>query len=408
MTADQDPYLLMPGEELICPIHPLYYGVRAESDPRPPYVPEGRRLWLVTRYEDAKTILADPHVVKDVRGAVELYNHKAGVKWPLIGGRLAAHMLNVDPPDHTRLRRLVSRPLSVKAIERFRPKIEATVSTLLDAMEGQDQVDLISAFALPLPMMTICDLLGIPDSEMGRLHRWAEVLPRFSDTEEAAATALGILEDVNAIIEVKRATPGDDLISSLLRDHEAHNIGDDELPAMVYFLLVAGFEATVNLITNGTLALLRNPDQFALLRSDPALLPGAIDEFMRFDGPASMSMLRYTDAPVRVGGVEIPEGEFVFVSYQAANHDGDQFPDPDRLDITRHSAGHLGFGHGIHYCLGAPLARLEGEIAIGRLIDRFPDLALGTDPNRLTWMDGTLVHQLLSLPVLPKGPASPF
>ncbi len=399
MPDPKDQQKLPLGEELICPLHPVYYGVRADTPAREPYVPEGHRVWLVTRYKDVRAVLADSRVVKDVRGATELYNKRTGGDRPIIGGPLALHMLNVDPPDHSRLRGFVGKAFTEQAVERFLPKIEANADNLLAGLAGQDQVDLVAGFGLPLAIMNTCQLLGLPPSEMQMLSGWAEALSQFYAPDEANKVAQGIGDQLVTLVENKRANPGEDLLTAVIGAHDAGEMDDGELLAMVYLLIVAGFETSVNLIANSMLALLLHPDQLALLREDPSLLPGAVDELLRYDGPAAMAALRYTIAPVQVGGVEIPEGEFVLVSLRVANRDESRFPDSDKLDIRRPASGHMSFGHGIHYCLGAILGRAEARISIGKLIDRFPDITLGVDPAELAWLDGTIVHNLVSLPV---------
>ena len=399
MPDQKDQQKLPLGEELICPLHPVYYGVRADTPAREPYVPDGHQVWLVTRYKDVRSLLADSQVVKDVRGAAELYNKRTGGQRPIIGGPLALHMLNVDPPDHSRLRGFVSKAFTEQAVERFRPKLEANADYLLNELAGQDQVDLILGFGLPLAIMNTCQLLGLPPSEMQMLNGWAEALSQFYSPDEANEAARGIGDQLVTLVANKRDNPGEDLLTAVISAHDAGEMDDDELLAMVYLLIVAGFETSVNLIANSMLALLLHPDQLAMLRADPSLLPGAIEELLRYDGPAAMSALRYTTAPVQVGGVEIPEGEFVLASLRVANRDESRFPDSDKLDITRSASGHMSFGHGTHYCVGAALGKAEARVAIGKLIDRFPDIQLGVDPAELTWIDGTIVHNLASLPV---------
>jgi cytochrome P450 len=399
MPDMKDQQKLPLGEELICPLHPVYYGVRASTPAREPYVPDGHRVWLVTRYKDVRAVLADSRVVKDVRQAAALYNKQTGGDRPIIGGPLALHMLNVDPPDHARLRAVVGKAFTEQAVERFRPKIEANADLLLGQLAQHEQVDLIPGYGLPLAIMNTCQLLGLPPSEIEMLNSWAEALPQFYPPDEANEVARGIGDQLVTLLANKRAAPGDDLLTAMINAHDAGEINNDELLAMTYLMIVAGFETSVNLIANSVLALLLHPDQLALLREDPALLPGAVDELLRYDGPAAMAAIRFTTAPVQVGGVEIPEGEFVLVSLRVANRDESRFPDSDKLDIKRAASGHMSFGHGIHYCVGAILGRAEANIAIGKLIERFPDITLGVAPAELTWLDGTIVHNLVSLPV---------
>jgi cytochrome P450 len=315
-------------------------------------------------------------------------------------------MLNSDPPDHTRLRRLVATAFTMRRVELLRPRVAEITEDLLAGLAGQDEVDLVDAFAFPLPVTVICELLGVPHADRDAFRAWSTTLVSAGEAETLAVAGRDMAAYLRQLIAAKRAAPADDMVSALVQAHEddGDRLTEAELVAMAFLLLVAGHETTVNLIANGVLALLRHPDQLAALRGDPALLSGAVEEFLRYDGPISHATLRYTVEPVELSGVTIPAGEFVVVSLSSANRDGDRFPDADRLDITRAAGGHLAFGHGIHFCLGAPLARLEGQIAIGRLLDRFPGLSLAVDPDQLRWRNSTLLRGLESLPVRLSSP----
>jgi len=263
-----------------------------------------------------------------------------------------------------------------------------------------DPVDLIDHFAFPLPMTVICELLGVPDGDRQEFRAWSTTVLSDAPDQEVRAASTAMADYLVDLLAVKRAKPADDLLTGLIqaRDHE-DRLNEQELVSMVFVLLVAGHETTVNLIGNGTLALLRHPDQLARLRQDPSLVPGAVEELLRYNGPVNLATMRYTTEPVRLGDVEIPAGEFVLVSLASANHDDRRFADPERLDIGREATGHLAFGHGIHYCLGAPLARLEGEVAFRQLFDRFPGLRLAAAPAELRWRNSTLIRGLVRLPV---------
>jgi cytochrome P450 len=312
-------------------------------------------------------------------------------------------MLNSDPPDHTRLRRLVGKAFTTRRIEELRPRIEQITEELLDAMAGKDEVDLLDAFAFPLPITVICELLGVPQDDRDDFRIWSNRLVSGSEAAELVSqAAASMAEYLTKLVAAKRANPGDDMVTALVhaRD-EDDRLEENELVSMLFLLLVAGHETTVNLIGNSTLALLRNPDQLAALHADPSLLHGAIEEFLRYDGPVQLATLRFTTQPLTIAGTVIPEGEFVMVALTSANRDQEKFADPDRLDVTRPAGGHMAFGHGIHYCLGAPLARLEGEIALGRLLARFPELRLAAEPQELTWRVSTIIRGLETLPVSP-------
>jgi cytochrome P450 len=314
-------------------------------------------------------------------------------------------MLRHDPPDHTRLRQLVAKAFTPRMVEQLRPRVQAIAEALLDAVAGRGEMDLIDDYAFPLPITVIAEMLGIPPADRGQFRDWSDVLVRTAPPHtigpEAIAAAEGLGRYLEARIEERRRAPADDLIAGLLQAEEAGDkLGKEELQGMVYLLLVAGHETTTNLIGNGVLALLQHPDQLARLRRDSALLPSAVEELLRFCAAVVMST-RYAAEDVALGGVVIPKGGMVLIVIAAANRDPTRFPNPDALDITRADNKHLSFGHGIHYCLGAPLARLEGEIALGTLLRRMPDLRLGVAPESLTWRSPHFVLRgLVKLPVV--------
>jgi cytochrome P450 len=366
--------------------------------------PEGQRAWLITRYEDVRRALADPRLSKDWRKL----RAPGFVPDPSVGF-LMAHMLNADPPDHTRLRRLVQKAFTPGRVAGLRPRIEAITASLLDAMEaareadpaGDGAIDLITEFAFPLPMTVICELLGIPDGDREEFKTWSQVILSSTATfDEYRAAGGAMYAYFTRLLADKRAAPADDLLSALITARDSgDSLDEPELLAMIFLLLVAGHETTVNLIATGTLALLRHPSEFSRLRSDPSLLPGAVEELLRYANPLNHATDRYAPEPLEVGGVTIPAGEPVLVVTSSANRDPARFPDPDRLDLGRDASGHVAFGHGIHYCVGAPLARLEGEIAFGALLARFPGLTLAVEPAALRWRPSSLIHGLETLPV---------
>jgi cytochrome P450 len=393
--------------------HAGYARLRAELPVHQTVMPPGLNVWLVTRYDDVRAALADPRLSKDVEQARELLQRQATLRasGAAHAQTLSKHMLNADPPDHTRLRRLMTKAFTPARVARLRPRVEELANQLLDKLSLADEAELISQFGFPLPLAVICELFGVPEADRADLHRWSTAMvtdsasvaltsdSRSTDAQQAAAAISGYLV---RLIESKRRQPGDDLLTALVQargEHGEDMLDANELVSMAFLTLVAGHETVVNLIGNGMLALLRHPEQLAALRADPALLPNAIEEFLRFDGPANSAMLRHTTEPVTFGDVTIPAGEFVLALVTSANRDGDRFADPDRFDISRPAGGHLTFGHGIHYCIGAPLARLEGEVAFRLLLDRFPHIRLGVPADRLRWRFSTLVRGLESLPV---------
>ncbi len=387
--------------------HALYARLRVEEPVARAVTPVGLPVWLVTRYDDVRQALADPRLSKDADGFARTLERQPvpPANRAVFAQELNRHMLSTDPPDHTRLRKLVGRAFTVRAIAGLRPQVEAIATRLADRMAaGSAEVDLLDTFAFPLPMAVICDLLGVPDAERTSFRRWSNtLLTSDGAVDERTAAGLAMAEYLTALVAEKRARPADDMLSAIVAASEdADRLSADETVSMAFLLLVAGHETTVNLIGNGTLALLRRPDRLAELRADPGLVPSAVEEFLRLDGPVNLATFRHTTAPVEVGGTTVPAGEVVLVSLASANRDPDHYPAPDELDLHR-DAGHLAFGHGIHHCLGAPLARLEGEVAFRTLLTRFPDLHLAVDPDELTWRQSILMRGLTRLPVQLRG-----
>ncbi|HET6502781.1 MAG TPA: cytochrome P450 [Amycolatopsis sp.] len=403
--GDLGDLLVLDGEYIQNPSE-LEAKLRIESPVRPVWLPQQSRAWLVTRYADVREILTSPRVSKDSVRATELLRNFLPEDAPgldPVHRALEANMLNTDPPDHMRLRKLVGRAFTGRAVARLRPRIEAVTDELLDAMAGRAEVDLIAAFAAPLPMTVICELLGIPEGERDRFFEWTRITvtaphhPRLAEAREEFAAYLVDL------IRRKRAEPAEDLLSELIAvSDEGDRLSEDELVSMTMLLVIAGHDTTINLIANGVLALLAEPRQYAALREDPDLVPTAVEELLRYAGPVHIATLRFTAEPITVGGVRIPEGEFVALSLTSANLDAERFEDPEVLDVRRPGGGHVAFGHGIHHCVGAPLARLEAQIALGRLAARFPDLRLAGEPGALKWRSSTLFRALETLPVFPR------
>ncbi|MEU7021645.1 cytochrome P450 [Streptomyces sp. NPDC046203] len=364
--------------------------------------------WVVTEYAACRAALADPRLSKD--GATEAFARYAGLPTGGPGGGLTTHMLNSDPPRHTRLRRLVQQAFTTRRVAALRPRIEARVTALLDALEETavdttGAVDLIGRFALPLPLAVIFDLLGADPDDPGVLQvRGHSVAGNEGDGEVSVPTADAMLDRLRALVEEKRSRPGDDLLSALAaaRDDGGDGGGgwgalsEEEITSMAFLLVVAGHQTTVNLIANGLHALFTHPEQLAAVRADVSLVPGLIEEVLRHESPFGIATLRYTTEPVTIQGTAIPAGEFVQIALLAANRDPEVFPDPDRFDVTRDTSGHLAFGHGIHHCLGAPLARLQAEIAFTRLLRRFPALRPAATPA--AWQDNPRHRGLLTLP----------
>jgi cytochrome P450 len=349
--------------------------------------------------------LKDDSFAKDKLNAM---NPEQRAKTPWIPGfvkPLERNMLDLDDPDHARLRALVSKAFTPRLIERLRGRIEALCEELLDAMERESGTDLIAGYALPLPATVIAELLGVPAEDHAKFHRWSNRLVSVSsgrDMLRALLAALSFMRYLRNLVERRRADPEDDLITALIRAEEAGDkLSEDELLAMAFLLLVAGHETTVNLIASGTLALLEHPEQSERLRRDPSLTKTALEELLRYTSPVEMATERYAREDAEIGGTTIPRGELVLAVLGSANRDERHFEDPDALDLARDPNRHLAFGRGgLHHCLGAPLARMEGQIALDAFLRRFPGARLATAPEALLWRRGLFLRGLERLPLV--------
>lgn len=396
------------GQEFATDPYPAYAWLREHAPVRRTTLPSGVEAWLVTRYADARQALADPRLSKnplhhadDARG-----KSKTGIPGERSAG-LMTHLLNIDPPDHTRLRRLVSKAFTPRRVAAFAPRVQELTDHLIDGFAGRGSADLIHEFAFPLPIYAICDLLGIPREDQDDLRDWAGMMIRHGKGPRGgvARAVKKIRGYLAQLIHKKRLGDGDDLVSALIRasDH-GEQLTEEEVVAMCFVLLFAGFETTINLIGNGTHALLRHPGQRAALqgalaRGEHRLLETGVEELLRFDGPVEMATWRYATEALEIGGTAVAEGDPVLVVLAAADRDPARFDGPGTLDLARRDNKHLGYGHGIHYCLGAPLARLEGQTALATLLTRLPDLRLAADPGELRWRGGLIMRGLRTLPV---------
>ncbi|RDI27831.1 cytochrome P450 family protein [Lentzea flaviverrucosa] len=383
--------------------HEVHDLLRAEGPVREVILPHGLKAWLVTRYDEAKIALTDPRVSKNVQTGGHLmakHSTQTHVRRE-IEPTLSVHMLNMDPPDHTRLRKLVTKAFTARRIELMRPRVQEIAAELIAKLNDGDEVDLLEAFAFPLPITVICELLGIPIDNRDDFREWSNQLLTFGTPEQvkAAAGAMAgfLFQHVTAIAE---AEPNDTFFSALVHaDDSGDRLSTEELISMAFLLLVAGHETTVNLIGNAVLSLLKNPEQLQILKDRPELIPASTEEFLRLEGPVNVATFRYTLEPVELGGVTVPADEILMVSLIAANRDPQRYENAGQLDVTRSAQGHVAFGHGIHFCLGAPLARLEFDVALTQLLARFPNLALAAEPETLGWRDSTLIRGLHTLPV---------
>jgi cytochrome P450 len=373
----------------------------------------GAKVWLVTGYDEVRTLASHPHVSKDGRRMNELFARHSGLptedgddEQPASVGfhdDLATHMLNTDPPRHTRLRSLVSKAFMSREVERLRPRISQVADQLLDAMSGRSQVDLISDFAVRLPITIICDLFGIPEADRENFRTWgARLVGAGQDPDEVADASKRMVDYANALIDAKRADPGEDMVSALVRvsDDDGDRLTQSEVVAMIFFLVVAGHITTIYSIGNAVYDLLTHPGELAKLRADPALVPAAVDELTRFNPASQVGTFRFTTADISVGDVVIPAGEILALSWSSANRDCSHFGHAERLDINRRPKGSMSFGHGIHHCIGLPLAKMQIEIALTRLISRYPDLRLEVAPEDVRWENSALLRGLAALPVL--------
>ncbi|MDG9702336.1 cytochrome P450 [Streptomyces sp. DH37] len=384
------------GEDFARDPYSVYAGLRARGPVHRVRMPEGAEAWLVVGYEEARAVLADPRLSKDwgnASPALPLGPQASGIS-----------MLSTDPPDHTRLRKLVAREFTARRVEALEPRVREIADGLLDTMlkEPGRRADLVDAYAFPLPITVICELLGVPSLDRDSFRAWSGIAVGNAGLEEKRAAKEAITGYLTGLLAEKRRQPGEDLLSALLHtaDEDGDRLSADELLGMAWLLLVAGHETTVNLIANGTLALLTHPEQLALLRSDPSLTEGAVEEMLRYDGPVETPTYRFTVEPFEIGGTVIPGGgELVLAAIADADRDPERFAEPERFDIRRGPRGHLAFGHGIHHCLGAPLARLEGRVAVRALLDRCPDLALDIHPAAVSWRQGMLIRGPHRLPV---------
>ncbi|WP_318210168.1 MULTISPECIES: cytochrome P450 [unclassified Streptomyces] len=388
--------------------YPAYAWLREHAPVHRTTLPSGVEAWLVTRYGDARQALADQRLSKNPAHHEESPHAKGKTGIP--GERkaeLMTHLLNIDPPDHTRLRRLVSKAFTPRRVAEFTPRVQELTDRLIDSFVEKGSADLIHEFAFPLPIYAICDLLGVPEEDQDDFRDWAGMMIRHGGGPRGgvARSVKKMRGYLAELIHRKREAPGDDLISGLIKasDHGEH-LTENEAAAMAFILLFAGFETTVNLIGNGMYQLLRHPEQRELLQASIAagetgLLETGIEELLRYDGPVEMATWRYATEPLTLGGQDIPAGDPVLVVLAAADRDPERFDGPDTLDLARRDNQHLGYGHGIHYCLGAPLARLEGQTALATLLTRLPDLRLAADPEELRWRGGLIMRGLRTLPV---------
>ncbi|MFJ3224653.1 cytochrome P450 [Streptomyces sp. NPDC086783] len=370
------------------PIHPARFHLGIEG-------------WVVVGHDLAREALTHPALLKDSAPAAEALAAAGYVlNKPSVG--LGAQMLEADPPEHGRLRRLAAAAFTARRTAELAPRIERIAHDLIDAMPPSGEIDLVDAFNAPLPAMVIAELLGIPEEHHADFRHWSRYALQVASPEHRPALA-GLHALLAGLIADKRRVPRDDLLSALVgvRDERDGRLSEEELVGTGLMLIVAGHESTVNLLGNAVLALLRHPEQLQLLRERPDLTGGAVEELLRYDTSVERSTSRYAAEDLELGGVRIPRGGIVAVALGSAGHDAPQAEgdDPTVLDVTRPHARHLAFGHGIHHCLGAPLARLESTIALRTLLSRVPDLQLAQNADSLDWIGSGIIRGVVSLPV---------
>ncbi|MGQ0840045.1 cytochrome P450 family protein [Actinokineospora sp.] len=362
--------------------HGFFAELRAAGPVRQVEMPNGALVWVVTRYADVHRALSDQRLS---------VNNEHARSWPgfVFPPQLNANLMNMDPPDHTRLRGLVTKAFTPRRMEAMRGRIQEIADELIDAICETGSADLSEALAAPLPLTVIGELLGIPDTHHAAFRGWLSTLlmaeAGAATVDEARQAMTDIIRFLVELVADKQRNPGDDLLTDLIaiRD-KGDRLSDNELTSLVFLIFAAGYETTVGLIGNAVVALMAKPDQWADLLADPSLLPKAVEEFARFDGPSLLAIRRFPIEDVEIGGVTIPAGDTVLLALAAANRDESRFGDAD-LDIHRTANAHVGYGHGIHFCLGASLARMEGEIAIGTLLRRLPDLRLAIAAADVRW-----------------------
>ena len=381
--------------EFVADPYPMYRKLRESGAPYwQAHSGPGGGMWLVTRYADVALLLKEQHTTKSslhLKSAEEVtaFDHT---------------MLAKDPPEHTRLRSLASLAFTPARCRDLEPRVTQIVDDLIAKVKAKGEMDFVRAFAMPLPAIVIAELLGVPAEDHDAFHEWSEQIVRGSDelrSEEDARNfekaGMALFQYFGELIYRRRQQPQDDLISALILARDAQDkLTENELLSLCMGLLIAGHTTTANLLGNGLLTLFRNPDQLALLKSNRELMPTAIEEMLRYESPVQRATFRLTTKSVELGGVVIPEGQQVSLVLGAANRDPEVFADPDKFDITRQPNKHLAFGHGIHFCFGAPLGRAEARIGFSRLFDQLPNLELAGEPK---WGATTFFRGLDSLPV---------
>lgn len=392
------------SQELRSSPYPVYAQMRDREAVSRVRLPSGTTASVLTRYADVRAGLANPDLSRE---HYPLPFHCEGAGSDLVRAMLFDHMLRADGSAHSRVRRLATKAFTACQVGRFGSSIREIADQLIDRVDSAGSTDLVSAFAQPLPMAVISTILGAPQLGQEGYDEWAGVvLPVLygTDPKDIQARSLVLYERLATLIEQKKRDPGTDLTTALIHsEHDGDRLSDPELVATIFLIILAGQETTANLVGNALHALLSHPRQWAAVRADPALLPAAIDEILRYESSVHAATARIAVRDVEVGAHTIPAGEIVILSLASANRDCGEFVNPDQFDVTRSAGRHLGFGQGPHYCLGARLARLEAAVGVGAVVSRWPELALAVPAEDLRWHRGQIMRGLVRLPVVWSG-----
>ena len=401
MSAAQQPNIVS-GDFKADPF-PFFAQLRAAEPVFRVTLPDKTPVWLLSRYEDVLALLRDERFTKNRRSALTPQQARKQPWMPPMFRPLERNMLDLDPPDHTRLKSLVHKAFTPQLVDGMKTRLQALADELLDQVASRHEMELIRDYALPLPITIITEILGVPTKDRDKFHRWTNAVVSLTSptpTVRVLPSVWRFLRYLRGFFRMRRRDLKDDLISALIRAEEAGDrLSEDELLAMVFLLLIAGHETTVNLIANGTLALLQHPQELERLRQEPALIKAAVEELLRYSAPVFMTTERYARAATTIHDVTIPQGEMTLGVIGSANRDETVFNQPNKLDLTREPNKHLSFGQGIHFCLGAPLARMEAQIAINTLLRRQPALRLAGQPDGLQWRPSIFLRGLKALPV---------
>ncbi|ANZ20944.1 cytochrome P450 107B1 (P450CVIIB1) [Streptomyces noursei ATCC 11455] len=384
--------------------YPLYERMREAGPVHRVLFPSGVQAWLVTGYDAAHAALNDDRLGKNHDRGNDRWRARASIMPEPQHSQLQVHLLHQDPPKHTRMRRFVTDAFTPRRIESLRPRFQELADVLIDALPATGPADLVTGFAAHFPFQVLAEVIGLPQELAARFDRdWGKVVQPVGPTDPGRplyeARLHGLQSYIADVVAHKREHWDDDLLSRLVVARDRRELSQEELDSMIFQLLVAGQEPVTNQITTALIALFRNPDQLARLRDDPDLLPRAVEELLRYDSAFEMTTWRFFAQDSDLHGTEVPAGDSVIVSLCAANRDPRRFPDPDTLDLDRSPNPHLAFGHGIHFCPGAALARVELQIALGALLSRLPGLHLATRDEDIEWIPAVLGRGTNHLPV---------